>query len=152
MGFRFSLELHPPDISLYTHKYFRIWKKNAWTSKHFWSQAFWIKATHLLSKLGTIMYNRQTKSPKLSKVNFLGCPWNPSKGHSAPAFSVPWTEEFIPFSPQGSAMSQTLTLTVAPASPALLSEPRPVPDFSVTSRAAGKESSHCSSHAWLAKE
>lgn len=36
-------------------------------------------------------------------------------------------------------MSPNLELIVVPASPALLGDPRPVADFSVTSRAAGNE-------------
>lgn len=92
----------------------------------------------------------QMKSPKLCKVNFprsQGAVEIQARAIWPLPFLFPVLGECIALSLQGSTMSPNIALTVAPADPALLGKPRPVDDFSVTSRAAGNERSYCSSHA-----
>lgn len=136
----FSLEVHPPDISLWIHKYFRIWK--CLNYKTLLDLSILDKG-YLPFKLTRyiLMHIMQMKKPKFSKVNFPrshSAAEIPVRGIQPPPFlSLYWgvhpsLTSRVPHSPN-------LELIVAPASPALLGEPRPVADFSMTSRVAGKE-------------
>lgn len=83
------------------------------------------------------------KSPKRSQVNFPGSHGAveiPARGIQPLPFLFPVLRGSFLSLLKGPTMSPNLALTVATAGPTLLGELRPVPDFLVTSRAAGNKS------------